>query len=82
MKVPEEGVTATPGLGAICQRTVAPSVPAGARPRVIGVGRPTVNVVAPLGSEKPTAGSWPVPYDGGAEPAAEPQEGSAVLESV
>jgi hypothetical protein len=58
VKVPEEGVTVTPpGLGTACQCTVAPSLPLGTRPRAIAVGFPTVNVVAPLGTENPTAGS-------------------------
>jgi hypothetical protein len=82
VKVPDEGVTVTPGLGATCQCTVGPSLPAGARPSVIDAGWPTVNVVDPLGSEKPTAGSWPLPKEGGAAPAEEPQEESAVPESV
>ena len=78
---PDEGVTLTPpGSAARLQSTlIAPSV-AGAAPRWIVAGCPSVSVIAPLGTEKPTAGAEPDPYDGGLEAGEDAQAGSGVPE--
>jgi hypothetical protein len=83
VRVPDEGVTAIPpGSGTTCQRTVVASSPAEAAPIVIVVGCPAVTVVAPLGSENPTAASWPDPKEGGLASGDEPQVGSGESETV
>ena len=79
LSVPDDGVTVSPlGSGTACQCTVVAVVPADATPIWSVVDCPAVTVVPPLGSENPTAGSCPVPKDGGARPGEVPQSGSAV----
>ena len=79
VRVPEDGVTVSPPVsGTARQWTVVACTPAEATPIWRVAGCPAVTVVAPLGCEKPTAGSWPVPKDGGLAFADEPQAASGV----
>ena len=79
---PAAGDTASPPELALAVQdpTVYPSS-AGATPRVIVLARPTWTAVPPLGSEYPTAGSRPAPYDGGLSAGSEAHRGSGVDES-
>jgi hypothetical protein len=65
-----------------CQRTVVGSVPAAAAPIWMPVGCPAATDVAPLGEENPTAGSFPLPDEGGRSAADDAQVGSGLDDSV
>jgi len=81
--VPEDGDTVgPPATDAACQWTDTAWLPAGAIPIWTAVGCPATTVVAPLGDEKPTAGSAAVPGDGGLSAGDEPQAGSGELDRV
>ena len=82
-RVPDDGDTVgPPATGATCQWTETAPVAAGAIPISTDVGCPATTVAAPLGEEKPTAGSAAVPGDGGLSAGEEPHAGSGELERV
>lgn len=81
--VPDDGEAASPfGGGATRQWTVVGSAPAGAAPISTAVVCPVVTDSAPLGSENPTAGSCPLPYDGGLSDDDDAHVGSGLDASV
>jgi len=81
--VPDDGDTVgPPATDVACQWTDTAPLPAGAMPIWTVVACPTTTVVAPLGDENPTAGSAPVPKEGGLSPGDDPQAGSGELERV
>ena len=81
--VPDEGDTVgVPASGATCQRTDTGGELAEATPSCTVVGCPTTTVAAPLGDEKPMAGSTSEPNEGGTSAGDDPQAGSGELVSV
>src|ERR1019366_3404629 len=79
VKAPSLGEASSPVPLAL-QRTDQGPVSVGCSPSCTVVG-PAGTVTPPLGSENATAGSRPVPNDGGVAAAAEPHEGSGTEES-
>lgn len=81
--MPDDGVTVTPaGSAATCQSTVTAWPSAEAAPSWSVVACPAVRARAPLGTEEPTAGTWPAVYEGGASAGSFPHAGSGLAERV